>query len=132
MSRLVLLGSAAVVLALACAGCSGGAAVPKPASSGPTVHSSTAPSTRPKASGSPAALPGMPPLLDPHDVWAADRPGTTRRAVVGIPGAHLRTEQQERHRHSHRPGGPTGDRGPSGSATSRSTSCPRGTCARCG
>jgi YVTN family beta-propeller protein len=31
-----------------------------------------------------ASLPGMPPLLDPNDVWAADRPGQLSPAVAGI------------------------------------------------
>jgi YVTN family beta-propeller protein len=30
-------------------------------------------------------LPGMPPLLDPHDVYAADRPGNLSPAVSGFP-----------------------------------------------
>jgi YVTN family beta-propeller protein len=88
MSRLVLLGSAAVVLALACSACSGSAAVPKSAASSPTVQATTAPSIRPKASGSavpPVALPGMPALLSSADVWAADRPGRLAPAVRGIP-----------------------------------------------
>src|SRR5262249_7238279 len=29
----------------------------------------------------PNALPGMPPLLDPNDIYAADRPGALSRAV---------------------------------------------------
>jgi YVTN family beta-propeller protein len=48
-------------------------------SRGPVPHSAATTSGTPAASATPAApaglLPGMPPPLDPHDLYAADRPG---------------------------------------------------------
>jgi YVTN family beta-propeller protein len=41
-----------------------------------------APAKRPQA---PAGLPGMPPVLDPHDVYAADRPGRLSPVVRNFP-----------------------------------------------
>lgn len=80
------LGSAVLVLALLCSGCSGNAVVPK--STSPATHTSTPSPVRPRIGGSPAppaALPGMPAPLSSTDVWAADRPGLLAPAVRRIP-----------------------------------------------
>ncbi|MGW1122046.1 YncE family protein, partial [Streptomyces tanashiensis] len=39
----------------------------------------------PKPAAAPAGLPGMPPLLDPHDVYAADRPNKLSPVVRDFP-----------------------------------------------
>ena len=49
------------------------------------------------------ALPGMPPVLNPLDVYAADRPGRLSRGGAQGPAAHLRAEQQEQHGRRDRP-----------------------------
>src|SRR5205085_64294 len=54
------------------AACSGGGG--KRTKAGPATTSSTADSTT-TVPMEPGALPGMPPLLDAHDLYAADRPG---------------------------------------------------------
>ncbi|MFB9392869.1 YncE family protein [Streptomyces coeruleoprunus] len=41
--------------------------------------------TKKAAPAGPAGLPGMPPLLDPKDVYAADRPGRLSPVVKGFP-----------------------------------------------
>jgi YVTN family beta-propeller protein len=51
---------------------------PPPSSASPTGQ------VRPSASGS-TALAGMPAVLDPDDVWAADRPGQMSPVVKGMP-----------------------------------------------
>jgi DNA-binding beta-propeller fold protein YncE len=48
----------------------------------PSASASGSPSASPAATASPG-LPGMPPLLDPHDVYAADRPGRLSPATAG-------------------------------------------------
>ena len=62
-------------LALAVAACGGGKHDPQQAR-----H--TRPGTRHPAPGTPHLLPGMPPPLDPHDVYAADRPGRIAAAAA--------------------------------------------------
>ena len=75
-------------LAVACQGGShGGPSVVSPrasapSSSGATSSASPTPTVRAAARGS---LPGMPPLLDPHDIYAADRPGLLSPTVRNDP-----------------------------------------------
>ncbi|GAB1639739.1 hypothetical protein [Krasilnikovia sp. MM14-A1259] len=59
------------VLAMLCAACQPSAAAP---AAGPARPSASTPAAPPPAQPGPV-LPGMPPPLDPHDVYAADRPG---------------------------------------------------------
>src|SRR6266436_2295233 len=61
----------AIAATVAASGCSG----PRNA---PSAHAETAPTPR-------APLPGMPPVLDPLDIYAADRPGQLAPAVSGFP-----------------------------------------------
>jgi YVTN family beta-propeller protein len=42
-------------------------------------------STRPQAFSSPTGLSGMPPILDPHDIYSADRPGDLSPVVRRYP-----------------------------------------------
>jgi YVTN family beta-propeller protein len=61
----------------------------------PAAHPGTAPHTRAAAKAAPQStprlrptsggLPGMPPPLDPHDIYAADRPGALSPVVRGFP-----------------------------------------------
>ncbi len=71
---------AAALLAVACAlvaaGCSGGT---KPAAQSPP------PVERAPVKAAKPGLPGMPPLLDEHDLYAADRPGRLAPQVKGYP-----------------------------------------------
>ena len=54
--------------------------------SGQRTQSTGSPSADPTPSAvGTAALPGMPPLLDPNDVYAADRPGLLSPVVAGFP-----------------------------------------------
>ena len=90
-----LLPAALLVVALVATACSasstpGASGSPNSSASG-MAGMSMSPST---ASASPAtssavagagALPGMPPLLDPNDVYAADRPGELSPVVKGFP-----------------------------------------------
>ena len=64
-----------ICLAVALAGCSASGS-PAPAEAAPTTPGPTA--TPPVDTG----LPGMPPLLDPNDVYAADRPNALSAAVA--------------------------------------------------
>jgi len=74
--RLALAGLAAIILL---AGCHNGSSSPQPdagASTAPSDRTSSASaSPAPRASATPVGLPGMPPLLNPKDAYAADRPG---------------------------------------------------------
>ncbi len=57
---------------------------PEAQASSPSSLGSTGATPTPKAAptaGAEGPLPGMPPLLDPHDVWAADRPGALSPVV---------------------------------------------------
>src|SRR5262249_52836485 len=57
-----------------------------PMSAMPGMFASPSTSLAPGAITQPGApLPGMPPLLDPHDVYAADRPGQLSPAVRNDP-----------------------------------------------
>ena len=77
--------AAALAVCLALGGCTGGGGrrvgLGPQASRGPT--SSLTPTTEPVAGG---GLPGMPPLLDSHDVYAADECFLTGTAaeVIGV------------------------------------------------
>ncbi|MFD9129631.1 hypothetical protein [Kitasatospora sp. NPDC059571] len=72
-------------LLLAATACSS-AAPGLSAAPSPAPGSSTAAATGPSGpAAAPAGLPGMPPLLDPHDLYAADRPGQLSSAVQGFP-----------------------------------------------
>ncbi|MDQ1703055.1 MAG: hypothetical protein QOF57_2307, partial [Frankiaceae bacterium] len=62
----------------ACAACSSSGGRPAAAPSTPSPTASATPSpTKVAADG----LPGMPPVLDPHDIYAADRPGQLSSVV---------------------------------------------------
>ena len=77
--------TAAVVAALMLSGCSGSTPVttsPGPTATPPSPTTGT-PSATPSASAA-AMLPGMPPALDPKDVWAADRPGRMAPVAKGF------------------------------------------------
>jgi YVTN family beta-propeller protein len=80
-------GAAVVCAAALLAGCTSGPARPS-ATSGPVTPSPAPPSGSPSGTpvGSPSSSPGgylgpVPPALDPHDVYAADRPGLLAAAV---------------------------------------------------
>lgn len=83
----------AAVVALAATACTGGSH-PAAQSSGATSASSPRPSTSSPgtseargatSSGAAAGLPGMPSLLDVHDVYAADRPGMIAPRIADDP-----------------------------------------------
>jgi DNA-binding beta-propeller fold protein YncE len=72
-----------VALGVAVAGCRPAHDPPAAGrSSVPPALQTAAPPTGPAATG---GLPGMPPPLDPHDVYAADRPGLLSPAVRHVP-----------------------------------------------
>jgi DNA-binding beta-propeller fold protein YncE len=72
---LAILAVGVVVLIIqACAG--RGATPPQPLAGSPPSSSAAASAARP-------GLPGMPPVLDPHDVYAATRPGRLSPATAG-------------------------------------------------
>jgi YVTN family beta-propeller protein len=56
-----------------------------PPSPSPTRGAHPAPTRPQQAARVPDGLPGMPPLLDPADVYAADRPGALSPVVRGFP-----------------------------------------------
>ena len=101
--------------------------VQSPAADGRPVATSSAPApASPTAASATVPLPGMPPLLDPHDVYAADRPDALSPVVAGDPiGSTSRTPWRTRCPSSTR--ARTGSSGPTASGTSRSTSCRPGT-----
>jgi len=68
------LAAVAAALAMVAAACSGSGGT-KRASADRTTTSPPATATTTSVPIAAGALPGMPPLLDPHDVYAADRPG---------------------------------------------------------
>ncbi len=78
-----------LALGLAAAGCSDG-------DDGPARHTSKKFLFRPPRTAR-GALPGMPPLIDPHDVYAADRPdrvaaaAQTARPLVYVPNSQSNT-----------------------------------------
>ena len=87
-----------LVALVALAGCSGAGATGSPPVSSTAAASATppgspgpaAPTALPVATVDPggpalAPLPGMPPVLDPSDVYAADRPGMMSPSVAGFP-----------------------------------------------
>src|SRR5438046_799346 len=83
LSLTVLIASAAAL-----AGCQGVAPVRTGKVRPPTTTVQTpAPTTAAptRSMRSPGLLPGMPPLLAPHDIYAADRPGLLSAAVRGDP-----------------------------------------------
>src|SRR6266540_3573510 len=91
MRRPRMLGGEAIVLVVVVsmalvAGCVSGdrddpVGRPRPSTVG-TAHDDP---PAPESAGGPALLPGMPPPLDPGDVYAADRPGMLSAAVRGDP-----------------------------------------------
>src|SRR6266545_374016 len=91
MRRPRMLGGEAIVLVVVVsmalvAGCGSGdrddpVGRPRPSTVG-TAHDDP---PAPESAGGPALLPGMPPPLDPGDVYAADRPGMLSAAVRGDP-----------------------------------------------
>jgi DNA-binding beta-propeller fold protein YncE len=85
--RGVTLAAAVLALASAVAGCS--TARGQPAVGSPDVRDApgerAAPGTERAAVLRPDPLPGMPPVLDPDDVYAADRPGRLSPVVRGFP-----------------------------------------------
>ena len=78
-----------LALGLAAAGCADG-------DDGPARHTSKKLVFKPPRTA-PGALPGMPPLIDPHDVYAADRPdrvaaaAQTARPLVYVPNSESNT-----------------------------------------
>src|SRR6266511_438953 len=96
MRRPRMLGGEAIVLVVVVsmalvAGCVSGdrddpVGRPRPSTVG-TAHDDP---PAPESAGGPALLPGMPPPLDPGDVYAADRPGMLSAAVRGAPASSIR------------------------------------------
>ncbi|HEV3354029.1 MAG TPA: hypothetical protein VG076_13965 [Acidimicrobiales bacterium] len=80
MRRLAALAAAIAVVAAAC---SGGGSSRKASASRTTTSPPTAAVATTAAPGS--TLPGMPPLLEPHDIYAADRPGQLSTEVKDFP-----------------------------------------------
>jgi YVTN family beta-propeller protein len=78
--RLAALAAAVAVVAAAC---SGGGSSRKASASRTTTSPPTAAVATTAAPGS--TLPGMPPLLEPHDIYAADRPGQLSTEVKDFP-----------------------------------------------
>ncbi|MFI6252282.1 YncE family protein [Streptomyces sp. NPDC051016] len=80
-ARLSVAGTALAALALlsACGGGSGGPEEPAALSTAPAQPQAK------KVEPVVDALPGMPPVLDPHDVYAADRPGRLSPVVKDFP-----------------------------------------------
>ncbi|MEU0144881.1 hypothetical protein ABZ119_02805 [Streptomyces sp. NPDC006288] len=74
--------AAAALLVAALAAC---AAPADGTRSGTPRTEAAAPPDRAARSATPPGLPGMPPVLDPSDVYAADRPGKLAPAVKGFP-----------------------------------------------
>jgi YVTN family beta-propeller protein len=73
-------------LAVACQGGSRpGTAVVDPRAATPATSSTTSTHTTVHHLGAQRLLPGMPPPLDPHDIYAADRPGLLAPAVRNDP-----------------------------------------------
>ncbi|MEU4077514.1 hypothetical protein DEJ45_10800 [Streptomyces venezuelae] len=70
----------AAALLTALAGCGGG----DPGDGAARVKEAAVPAV-PKPAVAPAGLPGMPPLLDPNDVYAADRPNQLSPVVRNFP-----------------------------------------------
>jgi YVTN family beta-propeller protein len=79
--RLAALAAAIAVVAAACSG--GGGSRKASASRTTTSPPTTAVATTTAVPGS--TLPGMPPLVDPNDVYAADRPGQLSAEVKDFP-----------------------------------------------
>jgi YVTN family beta-propeller protein len=71
----VLVPALLIALVVAAAGCGSSSS----SSSAPSADAPKAPAPPPRAVG------GVPPLLDPHDVYAADRPGMLAPAVRDLP-----------------------------------------------
>ncbi len=86
----VALAAAGPVLAAGCTGSGPVSSTPTGSATGAPVSPSTAGAgasrTTPTGTPSPTAdgLPGMPPPLDPADVWAADRPGRVSPVAAGF------------------------------------------------
>ncbi|MGC0419415.1 beta-propeller fold lactonase family protein [Embleya sp. AB8] len=70
------------LLAAACGSSTGSTATPSPSKPAAVVPSAPAPEP---AAATANLLPGMPPPLDPHDLYAADRPGMLADAVKDFP-----------------------------------------------
>ncbi|MCW2869203.1 beta-propeller fold lactonase family protein [Actinacidiphila oryziradicis] len=78
----------AVALAITCAltsGCGLLGSEPKSATGRASASARATPSVRPTAAAAAAGLPGMPPLLDPKDLYAADRPNQLSPVVKNFP-----------------------------------------------
>ncbi|WP_051839657.1 beta-propeller fold lactonase family protein [Streptomyces sp. NRRL F-5126] len=81
-ARTALLAMALATAATACTGSGGG----HPAAAGRAASHSAAPAaTRAAVGPGQDLLPGMPPPLDPHDLYAADRPGRLSPVVKDFP-----------------------------------------------
>jgi DNA-binding beta-propeller fold protein YncE len=90
--RPIMVALVVLALALALVGCSprqdGEPAGQRPAGPPPTQAAAgvtSASGATPRQPARPAGLPGMPPLLDPGDVYAATRPGQLAKAVRRFP-----------------------------------------------
>ena len=81
MSRRVHLAIVGLLASVLCA-CSSGGGPTRTAGSGPAP--TTASSVGTTATATTPAPAGVPPLVDPHDVYAADRPGHLSTAVAGF------------------------------------------------
>jgi YVTN family beta-propeller protein len=77
------LAALAAAIAVVAAACSGGGSSRKASASRTTTSPPTAAVATTAAPGS--TLPGMPPLLEPHDIYAADRPGQLSTEVKDFP-----------------------------------------------
>jgi DNA-binding beta-propeller fold protein YncE len=77
--------AALTVALLLAAGCGPGWHRDAPPASSRTPPATAVPGTAATAPAARAPLPGMPPPLDPHDLYAADRPGRLSPAVRGDP-----------------------------------------------
>ncbi|MBV9872819.1 MAG: beta-propeller fold lactonase family protein [Frankiaceae bacterium] len=97
-ARVLVAGSAALVALVACSGSSGTASAPthSPASRPPATSGATASPGTPPA-GRWQVLPGMPPVLDPSNIYAADAPGNISpvarhdRPLIYVPNSESNT-----------------------------------------
>ncbi len=91
------LAAVAACLAVAAAACSGGGASKKASADRTTSSPSVTGATSSTVASMAGALPGMPPLLDPNDIYAADRPNQLSpevkdfRNLVYVPNSESNT-----------------------------------------
>src|SRR5947209_6331109 len=80
--RIVVIAVVACFVLGACSGGAGNTRATRSSLTQPSGPSSSAPTATGAAPGE--GLPGMPPLVDPRDVYAADRPGQLSPAVASF------------------------------------------------